>query len=275
MDSAFDIKQAKISKRIYAFLIDLLIFIVIFSASMFFFTKYVEDYNDTKKVYDDKCLEYNLVVEKTNENGEKYTTTWTVYDFMLSSFASSGCHAEKEEDIKEVTEACQKEFNEFLIKQNDAFGNDAVATTAYNTVVKYRVGFYAISSFLALLIINIVFPLIFKNGQTLGKKVFKLGLVNKKGIKVGTFNIVVRFLIGIFALEVFPLMLYLAVSNVYTIGLLFGMGLSFVNFCLFIFTKNHNLVHDYIGGTIVVDLHTTIIFNSVEEMNRIKGNANK
>ena len=124
-----------------------------------------------------------------------------------------------------------------------------------------------------MLIINIVFPLIFKNGQTLGKKVFELGLVSKKGIKVNFANIGLRFLIGIFAFEVFPFMLYLAVSNVYSIGLYLGMALFFVNFCLFIFTKNHTMVHDYVGGTVVVDLHTTIVFNSVEEMNRIKGNA--
>lgn len=273
MDSAYEIKQAKISTRIYAFLIDLLIFIVIFSASMFLLNTYSKDYNDSKKIYDEKCLEHNLVIEKTNENGEKYTANWTVYDFMMSSFSSPGCHVEKEEDIKDVSDECQIEYSDFLTKQNEVFGKDEVAVSTYNKIVKYRIGFYAISSFLALLIINIVFPLIFKNGQTLGKKVFKLGLVSKKGIKVNFANIGLRFLIGIFAFEVFPFMLYLAVSNVYTIGLLLGMALSFVNFCLFIFTKNHVMVHDYVGGTVVVDLHTTIVFNSVEEMNRIKGNA--
>lgn len=273
MDSAYEIKQAKISKRIYAFLIDLLIFIVIFSASMFLLNTYSKDYNDSKKIYDEKCLEYNLVVEKTNEDGEKYTISWSVYDFMLSSFSSPGCHADKFEDIKEISDSCQKEYNDFLAKQSEAFKNDEVAFSAYNAIVKYRIGFYAFSSFLALLIINIVFPLIFKNGQTLGKKVFELGLVSKKGIKVSFANIGLRFLIGIFAFEVFPFMLYLAVSNVFSIGLFLGMALFFVNFCLFIFTKNHTMVHDYVGGTIVVDLHTTIVFNSIEEMNRIKGNA--
>ena len=86
MNSSYELRQAKISKRIYAFFIDLLIFVIIFSASMFICNNYVKDYNEAKKVYDDKCLEYNLVVEKTNEEGEKYTDTWTVYDFLLSDF---------------------------------------------------------------------------------------------------------------------------------------------------------------------------------------------
>ena len=228
-----------------------------------------------QKVYDEKCLEYNLVVEKTNEEGEKYTESWTVYDFLLSDFASAGCKVEKEEDIKEISDECSKEFNDFLIAQNEAFGNDKIATTAYNSVCNYRLLFFIISSFLPLLIINIVFPFIFKNGQTLGKKVMKLGLVSKSGVKVTKLNVIVRFLIGIFAFEVLPFMIYLAVSNVYTFGLLMGMAISFINFCLFIFTNNHYMIHDHIGGTVVVDLHTTIIFNSVEEKNRILGNANK
>ena len=273
MNSSYELRQAKISKRIYAFFIDLLIFVIIFSASMFICNNYVKDYNEAKKVYDDKCLEYNLVVEKTNEEGEKYTETWTVYDFLLSDFASTGCRVEKEEDIKEISDACNKEFSDFLIAQNDAFGKDEVATSAYNSVCNYRLLFFVISSFLPLLIINIVFPFIFKNGQTLGKKVMKLGLVSKSGVKVSNLNVIVRFLIGIFAFEVLPFMIYLAVSNVYTIGLLIGMAVSFINFCFFIFTNNHYMIHDHIGGTVVIDLHTTIIFNSIEERNRILGNA--
>lgn len=275
MNSTYELKQAKLSKRICAFFIDFLIFVIIFSASMFIFSNYIKDYNEAKKVYDDKCLEYNLVVEKTNEEGEKYTASWTVYDFLLSDFASAGCRVEKEEDIKEISDECNKEYTDFLTAQNEAFGKDEVATTAYESVCNYRLLFFTISAFLPLLIINIVFPFIFKNGQTLGKKVMKLGLVSKNGVKVSNLNVVVRFLIGIFALEVLPFMIYLAVSNVYTICLLIGMAISFVNFCLFIFTNNHYMIHDRIGGTIVIDSHTTIIFNSIEEKNRILGNANK
>lgn len=272
MNSTYEIRQAKMSKRICAFFVDLFIFVIIFSLSMLICNSFM-DYKDSKAIYDEKCLEYNLVVEKVNEEGETYAASWTIYDFLLSDFASAGCKVEKEEDIKEISEECQKEFNDFLTKQNEEFGKDKVALDAYESVVNYRVSFFVISSFLPLLLINFVFPLIFKNGQTLGKKLFKLGLVNKDGVRARTTNIITRFLIGIFAFEVLPLMIYLAVSNVYTICLLIGLAVTFVNFILFIFTNSHKMIHDVVGGTIVVDLHTTIIFDSIEEKNRIKGNA--
>lgn len=273
MDSVFELRQAKISKRIAAFVMDMIMFFIIFAGALFAFENFSVDYNENRIVYEEKCLEHNLSFETINENGEKYVKTWTIQDYLESSYASSSCKVSNSSNLTSVSSECQEEFNKFFLKNNENFSKDEVALKAFNNVLNYRISFYAISTLVGLIIVNLVFPLIFKNGQTLGKKIMHLGLVSKKGIKVSKLNVIGRFLLGIFAVEVMPLMMYFAASNVFGMTAIIGVLVTVVNFCLIVFTKNHTMIHDYIGGTIVIDLDTTVIFNTLEEMNLRKENA--
>ena len=100
-------------------------------------------------------------------------------------------------------------------------------------------------------------PLILKNGQTLGKKLMKLALVSTNEVKVKGWNVFARWAVGIFAFET---MINLAFVAFFIIPLPL-----IVSIIMAAVSRKGMALHDYIGGTIVVDLNNTVILDSVEE----------
>ena len=54
---------------------------------------------------------------------------------------------------------------------------------------------------ISIMITDFVIPLFFKNGQTVGKKVFGLCLVKKNSVRIKNVQLFVRTLLGKFAIE--------------------------------------------------------------------------
>ena len=107
----------------------------------------------------------------------------------------------------------------------------------------------------------LIIPLFFKNGETLGKLIFKLGLVNKLGYKYSKIQLVPRFLLSI---AIIVLLYFLLGINLISLGILTFLALA--SYGLTIFTKGHKAIHDFVAGTIVVDkVHSEIYLNANEE----------
>ena len=100
-------------------------------------------------------------------------------------------------------------------------------------------------------------PLILKNGQTLGKKMMKLALVSTNEVKVKGWNVFARWALGIYVFETM-ITLFFVVFAVIPVPLILTLITSVVS-------KKGMALHDYIGGTIVVDLNNTLIIDTVEE----------
>lgn len=119
-------------------------------------------------------------------------------------------------------------------------------------------------------------PLILKNGQTLGKKVFSLAVMRVDGVKVTPFMMFVRTLLGKYTVET---MIPVAII----VLILFGSGgiigitvlgmLTILQIGLFVGTHNHTPIHDLFAQTVVVDLSSQIIFDTEAEMIEAKKQA--
>jgi uncharacterized RDD family membrane protein YckC len=110
---------------------------------------------------------------------------------------------------------------------------------------------------LAELVVLMLMPLLLKNGQTLGKKLMRLGLVDNQGLKVKPINVVMRFLIGWFVFET-------ALSLIMTMFV--GLPLFIlISALMALLTRNKRALHDIIGSTIVVNLDKMILFETTEE----------
>lgn len=119
-----------------------------------------------------------------------------------------------------------------------------------------------LSSFLiAGIICYIVLPLIFKNGQTLGKKLFKLGLANADGYKFSSSRLIMRF---VPFLVVVVGMIFLIEANLY-IALTIVTTLLLVSFALAMSSPKRMSLHDFTAQTIVIDLKGSILFNNAGE----------
>jgi len=139
----------------------------------------------------------------------------------------------------------------------------------YNMVINLSLVITSVGILLAILSLELVVPLMLKNGQTVGKKAFGVGLVTADCIKVSTMQLFVRALLGKYTLEtmipVYILLMFLwgtmdMTGTVVLIGLLVAQLL-----CVAI-TRNNSAVHDKLAGTVAVDLASQKVFESADEL---------
>ena len=117
----------------------------------------------------------------------------------------------------------------------------------------------------ATFIFFLVVPLCFKNGETLGKLMFKLCLANKLGYRISKMQLIPRFLLSMVVVVV----LYFVVGlNLISLGILTFIALG--SYSMAIFTKEHKALHDFVSGTLVVDKVHSEIFKNYDEAMRIK-----
>ncbi len=110
-------------------------------------------------------------------------------------------------------------------------------------------------------LIYLLFPMIFKNGETLGKLTFSLGLVNKNGYKVTRPQILLRFLF--FFLEITLGTFLLGILDIRSLATL-GIVITALLIATLVNKKNRSL-HDFVAGTMVVDLKESIFFKNANE----------
>lgn len=128
---------------------------------------------------------------------------------------------------------------------------------------------------LSFVILEFVLPLVFKNGQTLGKKVFGLGVVFPNSVRVTRFAMFVRSLLGKYTLETMvPLLIIIMFlfQTIGVLGLILPAGLLILQICVFAFNKNRPFVHDIVSNTVVVDMSSQMIFDSYDDLVSYKAN---
>lgn len=129
---------------------------------------------------------------------------------------------------------------------------------------------------LAVAVIYVTVPLLFKNGQTLGKKIFGLGVVRSNCVKISNPILIIRAVLGLYTIEtMFPIMLILMMFfgllggiGTITIGLFFVLQTAVVAF-----TQNHTSIHDLLSDTVVVDITSQRIFESQDALIEYKQQA--
>ena len=126
---------------------------------------------------------------------------------------------------------------------------------------------------IAILIVEFVVPLILKNGQTVGKKMFGICLMMDNGVKIRTLPLFVRTLLGKFTIETmipvyFLVLLYFGHINI--IHILILAALLIAEIITILVTKKNALLHDLMSYTVVVDKESQMIFNTEEELIKYK-----
>ena len=138
----------------------------------------------------------------------------------------------------------------------DVFYNIDFVKEATIKEVRFSSLSFMLSSFIGFGVTYLLLPLILKDGQTVGKKVFKIGLANSDGYKFKNRQLLMRFMpflvcdLGILIFT--ELSLYL-VLMIYLIIFL-------VSFALAMASPKKMSLHDFTARTIVVDLKTSRLF---------------
>lgn len=146
---------------------------------------------------------------------------------------------------------------------------DEAAVGAYNMLLSLSLIMTTGGILLAVLILEFMVPLLFGNGQTLGKKAFSLGLIRNDGVKVNTMQLFVRALLGKFTVEIMipvylVLMMFWGIMDMTGTVILCILGLAQI--IIYAVTRTNAQIHDLLAGTAVVDIASQKIFASSQEL---------
>lgn len=252
----FDIQKASVLKRISAFLLDAILLVILavgFAWPISYICKY-DKYVDLSEKYNEEYSEYKKTYEQQLKN--------------------SFC--EDDEDFYKALEKLMTSDYETLSEENKKAYDDYNALTPteeVNRVVKlvYNVMLLmtSLGLFFAYLILEFVIPILLKNGQTVGKKIFGLGFVRPDCVKINTVALFARTVLGKYTIETMvPVFSYylIILGNAGIWGLLVIALVLLIDLGMFVFTKDHTTIHDLIAGTVAIDLSTQKVFNSEEEL---------
>ena len=235
---AVSLQRAGMWKRISAFLFDAIllgILAVLFAfllSSALGYDRYVDTLNRCYEAYGEQY-------------GVDFQTPLSQYDSMT------------DEEKQQLEEAYR------------AVGQDEEAAYAYQMTIRLTILMVSLGILLACLIWEVLIPALLKDGQTLGKKIFSLGVMRSDGVRLGGVQLFVRSILGKYTVEIMipvlvAMMLYFGSTGLP--GTLLILGLAPVNGCLFLFTYAHTPIHDLLAGTVVVDLPSQRIFPTREDM---------
>lgn len=143
-------------------------------------------------------------------------------------------------------------------------------------IVAYTLLMVSLGILLSMLVLEFAIPLIFKNGQTVGKKVFGIAVIHQNGVRVNTITMFIRTFLGKYAVETMcPVLLLLMLFTGNALIAVIVMGLLVIfEIVLFIWQKDTRpFIHDVFAKTVCVDLASQMIFDNEAEMAEFRRNA--
>lgn len=146
---------------------------------------------------------------------------------------------------------------------------DEDAMHAYQMVINLMLVIVSVSLLLSILILEFVVPLLFGNGQTVGKKIFALGLMHTDGIRISRIQLFARALLGKYTIEtMIPVYVLLMIfwGTMGVAGSVILLVLAAVQIILLIVTRTNSAIHDLLANTVVIDLSSQWIFDSREAL---------
>lgn len=252
-----DLQRASVMKRFSAFLLDAICVCIAATLFAWLFSLAV-DYDGWSQKYQ----HYQAIYE------EKYgINTLTDEEYSALSDADKKAYDEANEKAKQTAE-------EELQKAYYAKDPEAIETIkAINMVNNLILLTITFALLFGVMIVHFVVPLIFKNGQTLGKKVFAVAVMRTNSVKINGVCLFIRSLLGKYAIEVMipayiAIKVFLASANVFDMLLLFALLIAQV--IIMIATKNNSLIHDLLSDTVVVDMSSQMIFDTEASMLEFK-----
>ena len=150
---------------------------------------------------------------------------------------------------------------------NEAFSKDPNVIQLNQTIVKLTLIIIGVGLLLAHLIWYFGIPLLFKNGQTLGKKIFGIAVIRTNGVKASNPVLFIRAIIGQYAIEtMFPIFLL----TIGVVGVVVIVMLLILQIAMIAVTQTRSAIHDLLTDTVVVDFSSQLIFETEEELVRFK-----
>ena len=234
----FDLQRANSLKRVSAWLLDAILLCIITTMMAWLLSA---------------VLHYDSYVQQLDSRYAYYEETYGV------------CRDYTMDDVNAMT----PEQRANLDAASKELSQDPVAIQAYQTIIYLVIAMVSLSLFLACVILEFIVPMLLGHGQTVGKKVFGLAVMQLNGVRVNGVCMFIRTVIGKFAIElIIPILmgLMLYFGSINTIGWLV-VGVIVTAELFFIFSSPDRCpIHDKLANTITVDYASQKIFDTKEDL---------
>ena len=240
-----DLQKASLWKRFSAGLLDLILLAVVAVGAAALLSSLL-GYNEKNDQLTDAYSRYEQEYEA--KYGIEFQITQAQYDAMSQSQRDN--------------------YDAACIAVEEAFANDSQVVYLYNVVMNLTLLITTFGLLISVLLLEFFVPLLLKNGQTVGKKIFAIALVRPEGVKVGNVQLFIRALLGKFTIELMvPIYILLMIffNSIGIVGMAVLAAILIGELLSMIVSKTNNLIHDSIAGTVAVDMATQMIFGSMEE----------
>ena len=247
----YDLQKASMWKRISAFLCDIIVFCIVAVGIALVLST---------------VLGIDAQQEKMVAICDQHAQSYGLSDFMTKEELDGALSiAMTQERFDTLTKEQQDIFN----KASETLFQNEEYLHAYGMAYQLALLVLTFSILISHLILEFAIPLWFKNGQTIGKKVFGVAVMRIDGVKVSPLILLVRTVLGKYAVEtmipVFSLLslLFGTANNLTGILLIVLVGSEIA---LLIFTPARTPLHDMLASTVTVDFASQMIFDSPEEL---------
>lgn len=243
-NNLFKVCKPKTIHRLAAFLIDAIVFVILFTGVLYLISL-IMDFDAHYALLQEEYKKVGYLI--FNEEKEKW-------EFLTSTAPN----------YEEVTK---------LVTENKVIMEELFFVNSFS--VKSPL----IAIAIVLLVVEFIIPLILRNGQTIGMKVFSIGLISNTGIAISPIQLFARCFIGKMAvLGIIPALGILYIFLNYSGGLLGSLIVLVIygiNLFLLIRSKNNTGIQDLIANVIPVDAKETIFYRTMKEFNEANKNINR
>ena len=156
---------------------------------------------------------------------------------------------------------------------NKEFSADPEVNRTYSLIINMTMVIITFGILISYLLLEVLVPLLFKNGQTLGKKAFGVAVMRVDGVRLSPFALFVRTVLGKFTIEtMFPvfLVMMIFIGSLGIVGTAVIIMMLVLQIVVLAVSKTNSAIHDLLAGTVVVDMASQMIFESAEELMEYK-----
>ena len=233
-----DLQKASMWKRISAFLFDgimmsivAVLFALILSA----------------------LLGYNGHMETINTAYERYGQEYEI-DLQMSAA-----------EYNALDEAGKERLNEAF----EALNADEGARHSLAMVTQLTLLITSLGLLLGFFVMEFAIPMLFKNGQTLGKKIFGIAVMHTSGVKLNGPMLFARTILGKYAVETMVpvyIILMMFFGQIGIVGPAILILMLILQAGVMIGTHTNSMIHDLLAKTVTVDFASQMIFDSPEAL---------
>ena len=251
----YDLQKASVLKRISAWLLDFILLAIVITGLTWGLAAALGYYQNQ-----------SFIADINNEYDEKY----------FSEINGEGCRPENRKltfDTNIMTaekyNALSEEDRAYFDSVYDIYKVDERVNFAFAKEITVLLSAASIAIILAYLGLEFFIPLKLGNGQTVGKKIFAIGVMQVNGVKITNISLFARSMLGKCTIEtmvpaLISIMILRGAINI--VGLLVLALIAIFQLILLISTKTNSLIHDVFAFTVTVDMPSQMIFDTEEDL---------